>query len=664
MFNQKIIEEALKSLEGKRLDLAYEHFKAYQSNAEHIKTYKEEKYQEGFLRHIFVQCLGYTLDTDDGVNFNLTREQKNVNDGKKADGAIFVEGEIRGVIELKDTKTKNLSDVEAQAFGYKVSHKNVRYVITSNFAKLRFYIDDRTESIEFELFSMDRSEFDRLYLLLHFEGIRADLPLALKNKSLTFEQDISFKLYQDYKAFRLNLFENLCENNPQYSQSSLLNAANKLCDRFIFIVFAEDKGLIPAQTVADLINSHASHNARGFGAKEPLYEYFKRLFIAIDEGSPNNNIKRFNGGLFREDPFLDSLRIDDRALDLNTIASYNFTSDVSVNILGHIFENSLNDLEELNAKIEGRNFNLKEGKRKTQGIYYTPEFITRYIVNETLGALCADKKRELGLNLDTKIVAKNYKKLTRAEQEIREKIYAYRDWLLELKILDPACGSGAFLNQALEFLISEHAALDEFRRGLENEWLELYDTLPKILENNLYGVDINADAIEIAKLSLWLRTAKKGETLTDLSKNLIAADSLLNFPFDFTFDVIIGNPPYVKLGHIKETSDTLEHAGFETFSRNGDLYVLFVEQGFKLLNSGGGGADCLHHAQQVASDRLWQGAAAIFPNQKSRETHRFWRCADFWRGDHLPVHFHRAKWGIAAPSQDCHAGERLQRREL
>ncbi|MDL0089740.1 hypothetical protein [Campylobacter gastrosuis] len=151
-----------------------------------IKTLKEEEYQDGFLRKIFVECLGYTLKPD--PNFNLTREEKNATDGKKADGAIVIDGEVRGVIELKDTKTKNLDDVQSQAFGYKVSHKNTRYVIISNFAKLRFYIDDKTEYEEFDLFNIKRKDFDKLYLFLHFDHIASDLPISLKEKSIQEEQ--------------------------------------------------------------------------------------------------------------------------------------------------------------------------------------------------------------------------------------------------------------------------------------------------------------------------------------------------------------------------------------------------------------------------------------------------------------------------------------------
>ena len=267
------------------------------------------------------------------------------------------------------------------------------------------------------------------------------------------------------------------------------------------------------------------------------------------------------------------------------LSDYDFLSDIGVNILGHIFESSLNDLEELNAQINGNEFDAKQSKRKKDGIFYTPEFITEFIVENSLGTLCKAKKDELGLDLNELLAPKNPKKLTKAESEIKDKIYAYREWLLSLKILDPACGSGAFLNQALEFLISEHAALDTYRKVYEGEGLGLYDIESTILENNLYGVDINADAVEIARLSLWLRTAAKGRVLTDLSKNLVAANSLLEFPFDFKFDVVIGNPPYVRQEAIKEQKPALQK--YKVYSGMADLFVYFYELGITHLKENG-----------------------------------------------------------------------------
>ena len=535
IFNPKFL--LTQDQDEEKLKKRYINLQIYQAKASDIKGFKEEKFQTQFLKDIFEDCLGYTLDTTNPTNFNLEREKKNETDGKKADGAILINGEVRCVIELKDQTTQHLDKTPSnrelspadQAFRYFVSHDNAKYVIVSNFNELRFYIGNKTTFEKFDLFTANFDEFKRLHLLLSFESISTDLPLKLKEKFVTHEREISNKFYKDFSAFRLAIFKNICKNNASIDKNRLLSLTQKLCDRFVFMLFAEDRGLLRLRTIAEI-----------------------------------------------KDKFQNQV---------TELSFYDFLSDIGVNILGHIFESSLNDLEELNAQINGNEFDAKQSKRKKDGIFYTPEFITEFIVENSLGTLCKAKKDELGLDLNELLAPKNPKKLTKTESEIKDKIYAYREWLLSLKILDPACGSGAFLNQALEFLISEHGALDTYRKVYEGEGLGLYDIESTILENNLYGVDINADAVEIARLSLWLRTAAKGRVLTDLSKNLVAANSLLEFPFDFKFDVVIGNPPYVRQEAIKEQKPALQK--YKVYSGTADLFVYFYELDITHLKENG-----------------------------------------------------------------------------
>ncbi|MDU7071436.1 Eco57I restriction-modification methylase domain-containing protein, partial [Campylobacter ureolyticus] len=177
--------------------------------------------------------------------------------------------------------------------------------------------------------------------------------------------------------------------------------------------------------------------------------------------------------------------------------------------------------------------------------------------------------------------------LTKKDRENLDKIYAYKDFLLNLKILDPACGSGAFLNEAMNFLINEHKFCDDLRREFDGDALGLFDIETAILENNLYGVDINQTATEIAKLSLWLRSAQVGRKLTNLSNNIKTANSLLDFPFkDIKFDTVIGNPPYVRQERIKEQKPFLEKI-YEIYNGTADLYAYFYELGIKNLKESG-----------------------------------------------------------------------------
>jgi type I restriction-modification system DNA methylase subunit len=309
---------------------------------------------------------------------------------------------------------------------------------------------------------------------------------------------------------------------------------------------------------------------------------------------------------------LDSLNVDDVILkdDLLKLSKYDFNTDVDVNILGHIFEHSLSEIEEVEAELKGEVADKTKGKRKKDGVFYTPKYITKYIVENTIGKLCSDKKTEFKLDVDVNIFEyqKADGKLNAKGIALYETLNQYKAWLLTLKILDPACGSGAFLNQAVNFLIHEHQFIDDIISELTNTPLRLYDTDIAILENNIYGVDINEESVEIAKLSLWLRTAKQGRKLSNLSNNIKCGNSLIDdpavagdkafnwqkeFPEVFAnggFDVVIGNPPYVRAENIEKVqrdyfiSKNSKYS--KTFGRF-DLYIVFNELALQLLKPNG-----------------------------------------------------------------------------
>ena len=590
IFQNSVLKEYSKNIDKDLVSKRWKAFQNWQKDIEAIKTYKEEIYQEGFLRDIFENCLGYTLNTTNKNEYNLEREKKNETDSKKADGVIYVNNKVVGVIELKGQDTKNLdrgknkesSPIE-QAFGYLTSHDSTycKYVIVSNFDELRFYIKDRLNYEKFNLFNLSEEEFYKLHLLISYESIKENIPSNLKDKSTTKEIDISKDLYKKFSSFRTSLFENLVKNNTTHDKATLLRFTQKLCDRIIFILFAEDRGLLRTNTIEDIEKRHEQDL---FNIS--LYGYYKIYFEAINKGSSKLDIPQYNGGLFAIDEELDNLVIDDEILNSHVpiLSKFDFASDISVNILGHIFEQSLTDLEEIQANIENINFDKTKTKRKKDGVFYTPEYITYYIVENTLGKLCNQKKEELNL-LDVSNPT-NPKKLTKQEKQTLENIYSYRDYLLNLKILDPACGSGAFLNQALEFLIKEHDDLDKLRKDFEGEGLGLYDIEASILEHNLYGVDINEDAIEIAKLSLWLRSARRGRPLTKLANKIICANSLLEMPFEEnSFDIVIGNPPYIKEYTNKKAFDGLR--GSPYYQGKMDLWYFFGCQALDMIKENG-----------------------------------------------------------------------------
>jgi hypothetical protein len=631
--NQAEMKEAYRKL------VDYFHSPVIQQN---IRECKEEEYQDGFLTALFVNVLGYTIKPN--PDYNLTREFKNEKGAKKADGAILKDNAAIGVVELKSTTTKDLESICLQAFDYKANQSKCVYVITSNFEKIRFYINNADDFEEFDLFKINYAEFQLLWLCLAKENLLKGIPLVIKEDSVIKEQDITKKIYLDYTAFKKGLYNDLIENNLDLEifkgkdekeiKLLLFKKSQKLIDRFLFIFFGEDRGLLPPNSISEIIKQW--ENQSDWGDEVHLYDRYRKYFHLLNTGwkGKQHEIFAYNGGLFAPDEVLDNVKISDEVLKKHTkvLTAYDFETEVDVNILGHIFENSLNEIEEVAAQIEGAEVDLKKSKRKKDGIFYTPKYITKYIVENTVGKLCKEKKAELGIldfDYDRDFKLKTWRVIesvteVKVKNEVRQVIEkrktnisvegtkqleilnSYRDWLLKLTICDPACGSGAFLNQALDFLITEHNTVTELTQKITGDVSTMFiDIENQILEHNIYGVDINEESIEIAKLSLWLRTAQKGRKLTTLSNNIKCGNSLIDdpevagekafnwpteFPDVFTnggFDVVIGNPPYVQLQSMGEMSEILNKCGYETFDKGADLYCIFTERGFKLLKHGG-----------------------------------------------------------------------------
>jgi type I restriction-modification system DNA methylase subunit len=604
LFQNTVIQKYINAQDQKLLIEKWEAYKAHfhdPSIQENIRNAKEEQYQEGFLRDLFVKILGYTLNP--ASDYNLTTELKNVKDSKKADGGIVVKDKVVGVIELKGTNTTDLSKIEAQAFGYKNNQSGCTYVITSNFEKLRFYIDNAIEHEVFNLFELSETDFKLLYLCLAYDNIKRDLPKKIKTDSHNQEDITTKQLYKDYSLFKRELYNNLVELNPKVEPLLLFKKSQKLLDRYLFLFFAEDRHLLPPNSVRMILKQWKQ--LQEMDAYTPLYKRFKKYFGYLNKGHKGKNydVYPYNGGLFRPDEVLDKITIDDDLLYEHTLklSEYDFDSEVDVNILGHIFENSLNEIEEVQTQLEENPSEVKISKRKKDGVFYTPKYITKYIVENTVGKLCEDKKEELELTEEDY----NIKRQAKTKKALLKKLNDYRDWLLQLTVVDPACGSGAFLNEALNYLIAEHEYLDELETKLMGGGLVFPNVENSILENNLFGVDINNESVEIAKLSLWLRTAQPSRKLNDLSNNIkygnsliddpeIAVDKAFNWKNEFPqvfekggFDVVIGNPPYVQLQKIREQSLKLKELDFETYNSTGDLYCLFYEKGYEILKQSG-----------------------------------------------------------------------------
>ncbi|MBM3553479.1 MAG: restriction endonuclease subunit M [Alphaproteobacteria bacterium] len=494
------------------------------------------------------------------------------------------------------------------------------------------------------------------------------------------EKEIEKAFYLEYRAYREYLVDLLIKHNPKFkgTKGRLVRLAQKLIDRCIFVMFCEDMGeqlSFPPNALSDYL-SELSKNPTFEPDEQDAWNKLKELFNAMNEGKKfrSRPINRFNGGLFATDAELDGLTIpneafcakmqgeNDASLKANRktllyfAGTYNFGAAgktgqaITLYTLGRIFEQSITELEYLEAEKEGRETIAKVSKRKRDGVYYTPEWVVERVVAETLGPRLDEIRTEVEWQFDiesdeaaiAKQIAKSPSDRSEAFKKHVKAVRAFRDRLDTFTVLDPACGSGAFLIHTLEYLLRERQrvqrelALVTGGKGEELFEFKPDDEIRNILSKNIFGVDINPASVEIAQLALWLHTAKSDQPLSNLDTNIVAGNSLVGNevydfkkdllsateekketinPFDFEkrfpavfdpkraggpgFDCVVGNPPYVKLQNFKkvypETADFLRNAkingGEPRYNScqtgNYDLYLPFIERGLELLNPKG-----------------------------------------------------------------------------
>jgi len=366
MFQVTIVKKYISSQNRDELTSNWEIFKNFFNdigNQSRIRELKEEQFQEGFLDKLFVEVFGYIKKPLE--NYNLVPELKNPNNSRKVDGGLIFNDVVKCVIELKGTNTTDLGKVEEQAFSYKNNQPGCKYVVTSNFEKLRFYIENTTEFLEFNLFELSQDEFDLMYLCLSSKSVENDIPLKLKSESVSQEDLITKKLYKDYSIFKRELFNNLTELNQGYDKLLLFKKSQKLLDRFLFLFFGEDKFLLPPNSVRLILDDWKDLLDKD--VEISLYDRFKKYFGYLNTGFKGKryDVFPYNGGLFKPDDILDNILIDDELLYNHTkkLSEYDFESEVDVNILGHIFENSLNEIEEI---INNKELLIKKMKEGTE----------------------------------------------------------------------------------------------------------------------------------------------------------------------------------------------------------------------------------------------------------------------------------------------------------
>ena len=596
-----------------------------------LREETERSTQAQFLVDIFGDLLGYTFPADNLTAHHIKMEMasKEVKGGRTPDARLGFYGDARdftrAVVELKapgadlDAKQSGYGKITPvdQAFGYLGKFDDCRWALVSNFTTIRLYSKRRGQAYAhaFRLEDLsDEATLREFLFLLHRDRLIAEPPGhsavdELLAQTSHAEQKITREFYAFYSDLRLRLFQQIVEANPPPAgvdaaehEVELLAAAQKILDRVLFICFCEDTGLLPH----DIIHTAFKAANTGF-VTTTRWEQLCGLFRAVDRGHPPMGIPGYNGGLFRHDPGLEALHVPDDALDdCMRLSKYDFHTDVNVNILGHIFEQSISDLEALRARISGAPVDKRQSKRKQEGVFYTPETVTRYIVMHTVGSWLEERFADLEERHDPEGIPDSHRhKKEVAYIALWEE---YQDVLRNIRILDPACGSGAFLVAAFDFLHAEYTRVNQKLTELRGGQPELFDLDKLILQQNLYGVDLNPESVEITKLSLWLKTARTDRPLNDLDGNIKCGNSLVTphedvpeeladrafdwheeFPDVFAdggFHCVIGNPPYIRQEWLAPYKPGFQRE-FACYSGTADAYLYFFERGLDVLQDDG-----------------------------------------------------------------------------
>ncbi len=580
-----------------------------------IYNQHETALHSNFKEKIINQILGYQPFNNSLSHYDVFSEFPIA--GTRVDLALGIfdphnkqEPQCFAPFELKGAKT-NLDAIMPgrhktpvqQAWDYAMDAKGAQWVLVSNYLEIRLYaVGHGRQNYEyFDLATLhEPREYTRFYKILSKENLLGGYTRDLLKKSEQQDKDITNRLYQDYKIIRSNLFHNIMEHNPGITNHNAISYAQTILDRVLFIAFAEDKDLLPENSLKMAYEFQNPFERE----RKPIWETFKALFSSINAGNNQLGIPKYNGGLFAEDKDIDSLKLPDSIFGgFKKLGDYNYKTEVSVNILGHIFEQSITDIEEF-QKIDDLSIKNKSGKRKKEGVVYTPDFITRFIAEQALGGYLEQRRKELEQSKPDWFLKTGEKKGEfKTEKAELEYWLAWQKQLKKIKVVDPACGSGAFLVAAFDYLHDEYRRVSDRLTLLRGGKSDFWDLDSEILTNNLYGVDINSESIEITKLSLWLKTAKRGKVLDTLDQNYRWGDSVIEdsnysaraftwkeaFPDIFEdegFDVVLGNPPYVRQEFITHLKPYLQ-TRFDVYEGTIDLYSYFLELGLRILKPSG-----------------------------------------------------------------------------
>jgi len=548
-----------------------------------------------FMTLILNELLGF-----DTLNFK--HEEKNMEFPFKDESGNFLV-----CFEAKGTKTRDLWALQGRSIKIRETpvnqindylYKNkIPYGVLTNYRD--FVLFKREEGytkyhkIDFLDIKKNQDKLKEFIFIFSKESFEKDDTTKLYKDSIVEERNLTKEFYKLYHETRLMILKEFKES--ELGNETCLHYSQLFLNRLMFIFFAEDTDLLDSRYFESKILGVLDKSSGIMdGHTDYVFGKIKSTFRELDREIPKQ-IKGFNGELFKEEidgrlsfkdyrnkPFFKDveqnyklnkeieLYEDDKKIfnkhknrlskiieNLLLMASFDFKSEVNVNILGQIFEQSISDIEDLKEE--------KISKRKQEGVFYTPEYITEYICRNTI----IPHLSKSGTNNINELIDEYSNDIEELEKKFKS-----------IKILDPACGSGAFLIKATEILfeifekiqfVKESYGEYEASRGLKKKsnfkgqltfkkWDEK-EEIREIIENNIFGVDINEESVEITKLSLFLKIARKNKKLIDLSNNIKQGNSLVTdkkidkraFDWDEEFkgimddggfDIVIGNPPY------------------------------------------------------------------------------------------------------------------------
>lgn len=515
-------------------------------------SYDESNTRKDLIMPLF-RALGWDVYND--FNHREVIEEDPAIEGR-VDYSFNINGIPRFLLEAKALKV-DLDKIEwakqAVTYGW---NKGISWVVLTDFEGLKLFncdwkIDAPRSNLEFT-FEEYLTRFDDLWLLSRESIERGELDKFATKWGITAKRTkISDKLANDLVEWRGMLTRNFKQWNDKLSDIVIDEAVQRVLDRLIFIRVAEDRGL-EQKVLWQTLHKWLVRGRKPYNFMQEL----KPLFREFD--------KKYNSSLFQphicEELETEGLPfekiISDLYSDKEGGVKYRFDA-IDSDVLGSIYEQYLGHVQQKRSKT-------KEGeKRKKQGIYYTPAYIVNYIVENTLGRVIKEKSLKEVQNI---------------------------------KILDPACGSGSFLIKAFDLL-------DNYLREKRNEGNE-HNAVRRleILISNIYGVDLDKQAVEIARLNLLLKALSPGLKLPNLAENIKEGNSLISEgdeklkPFNWQkeykevfnkggFDVIIGNPPYIKEYTNKSAFDELHDNPY--YQGKMDLWTLFGCVAIDLLKDGG-----------------------------------------------------------------------------